>query len=202
MSISEERNLIPFPINSDFEDTEPTTDHHLGPAFAAFDEKIDLAWERFRGNPIFDKTFYLASELADFSVLWHIMGLSRGLSGGKTQNEAVRLSAALIAESGIVNGILKSLFRRERPEHEEERPHELRQPVTSSFPSGHASAAVLAATLLSERSKFKPLWYGLAGIVATSRIHVRIHHASDVIAGAIVGFGLSRVVKKFFPLTK
>ena len=202
MSIPEERNLIPFPINSDFEDTEPTTDHPLGPAFAAFDEKVDLAWERFRGNPILDKTFYLASELADFSVLWHIMGLSKGLSGGKTQNEAVRLSAALIAESGIVNGILKSLFRRERPEHEEERPHELRQPVTSSFPSGHASAAVLAATLLSERSKFKPLWYGLAGIVATSRIHVRIHHASDVIAGAIVGFGLSRVVKKFFPLTK
>ena len=202
MSISEERNLIPFPINSDFEDTEPATDHPLGPAFAAFDEKIDLAWERFRGNPILDKTFYLASELADFSVLWHIMGLSRGLSGGKTQIEAVRLSAALIAESGIVNGILKSLFRRERPEHEEERPHGLRQPVTSSFPSGHASAAVLAATLLSERSKFKPLCYGLAGIVATSRIHVRIHHASDVIAGAIVGLGLSRVVKKFFPLTK
>ena len=202
MSITEERNLIPFPINSDFEDNETTIDHPLGPAFAAFDEKVDLAWERFRGNPILDKTFYLASELADFSVLWHIMGLSKGLSGGKTQNEAVRLSAALIAESGIVNGILKSLFRRERPEHEEERPHELRQPVTSSFPSGHASAAVLAATLLSERSKFKPLWYGLAGIVATSRIHVRIHHASDVIAGAIVGFGLSRVVKKFFPLTK
>ena len=202
MSIPEERNLIPFPISSDFEDNETTIDHPLGPAFAAFDEKVDLAWERFRGNPILDKTFYLASELADFSVLWHIMGLSKGLSGGKTQNEAVRLSAALIAESGIVNGILKSLFRRERPEHEEERPHELRQPVTSSFPSGHASAAVLAATLLTERSKFKPLWYGLAGIVATSRIHVRIHHASDVIAGAIVGFGLSRVVKKFFPLTK
>ena len=91
MSISEERNLIPFPINSDFEDTEPTTDHPLGPAFAAFDEKIDLAWERFRGNPILDKTFYLASELADFSVLWHIMGLSRGLSGGKTQIEACLL---------------------------------------------------------------------------------------------------------------
>ena len=128
MSIPEERNLIPFPINSDFEDNEPTIDHPLGPAFAAFDEKVDLAWERFRGSPILAKTFYLASELADFSVL--------------------------------------------------------------------------AATLLSERSKFKPLWYGLAGIVATSRIHVRIHHASDVIAGAIVGFGLSRVVKKFFPLTK
>lgn len=200
MSIPEERNLIPFPIKSGFEETKETPDHPLGPAFAALDEKVDLAWDRFRGNPILDKTFYLASELADFSVLWHIMGLSKGLTGGSAQREAVRLSAALIAESGIVNGILKSLFHRERPNHNEERPHELRQPVTSSFPSGHASAAFLAATLLSDRSRFKPLWYGLAGIVATSRIHVRIHHASDVIAGALVGLGLSRIVKKFFPL--
>ena len=128
------------------------------------------------------------------------MGLSKGLTGGSAEREAIRLSAALIAESGIVNGILKSLFKRERPNHVEERPHGLRQPLTSSFPSGHASAAFLAATLLSERSKFKPLWYGLAGIVATSRIHVRIHHASDVIAGALVGLGLSRIVKKFFSL--
>jgi len=200
MSIPEERNLIPFPIKSGFEETKKTPDHPLGPAFAALDEKVDLAWDRFRGNPVLDKTFYLASELADFSVLWHIMGLSKGLTGASAQREAVRLSAALIAESGIVNGILKSLFHRERPDHNEERPHELRQPVTSSFPSGHASAAFLAATLLSDRSRFKPLWYGLAGIVATSRIHVRIHHASDVIAGTLVGLGLSRIVKKFFPL--
>ncbi|MCH1514604.1 MAG: phosphatase PAP2 family protein [Acidimicrobiales bacterium] len=200
MSIVEGGDLIPFPTRSEFEDTNETTVHPLGPAVAAFDKKIDLAWERFRGQPVLDKTFYLASELADFSVLWHIMGLSKGLTGGSAEREAIRLSAALIAESGIVNGILKSLFKRERPNHVEERPHGLRQPLTSSFPSGHASAAFLAATLLSERSKFKPLWYGLAGIVATSRIHVRIHHASDVIAGTLVGLGLSRIVKKFFSL--
>ena len=170
MSIAKEGNLIPFPNRSEFEDTKEAPTHPLGPAFAAFDHKFDLVWERFRGQPVLDKTFYLASELADFSVLWHIMGLSKGLASGSAQREAVRLSAALIAESGIVNGILKSLFRRERPDHIEERPHVLRQPLTSSFPSGHASAAFLAATLLSERSKFKPLWYGLAGIVATSRI--------------------------------
>jgi undecaprenyl-diphosphatase len=200
MSIVEGGDLIPFPARSEFEDTNETNVHPLSPTVAAFDKKIDLAWERFRGQPVLDKTFYLASELADFSVLWHIMGLSKGLTGGSAEREAIRLSAALIAESGIVNGILKSLFKRERPNHVEERPHGLRQPLTSSFPSGHASAAFLAATLLSERSKFKPLWYGLAGIVATSRIHVRIHHASDVIAGALVGLGLSRIVKKFFSL--
>ena len=70
MSIAKEGNLIPFPDRSEFEETEETSAHPLGPAFAAFDQKFDLVWERFRGQPVLDKTFYLASELADFSVFF------------------------------------------------------------------------------------------------------------------------------------
>ena len=95
---------------------------------------------------------------------------------------------------------MKSVFKRERPIQDGERPYHLRLPLTSSFPSGHASAAFLAAALLSERSKVKPLWYGLAAVVATSRIHVRIHHASDVLVGAGVGLALGRLTRKVFPL--
>jgi undecaprenyl-diphosphatase len=58
----------------------------------------------------------------------------------------------------------------------------------------------MAATLLSERSRVKPLWYGLAGVVAASRIHVRIHHASDVVVGAGVGLLIGRVVRRIFSL--
>ena len=114
--------------------------------------------------------------------------------------EAIRLSAALGAESAFVNGAVKSLFRRERPAHEVERPHNLRQPLTSSFPSGHASAAFLAATLLSERSRIKPFWYAAAGVVAVSRVHVRIHHASDVVVGAGIGLAFGRLIRKVLPL--
>ena len=103
MSIAKEGNLIPFPNRSEFEDTKEAPTHPLGPAFAAFDHKFDLVWERFRGQPVLDKTFYLASELADFSVLWHIMGLSKGLASGSAQREAVRLSAALIAELSLIH---------------------------------------------------------------------------------------------------
>jgi undecaprenyl-diphosphatase len=91
------------------------------------------------------------------------------------------------------------MFHRERPVHEEERPHDLRQPLTSSFPSGHASAAFMAATLLSERSKTKPLWFGAAAVVAVSRLHVRIHHASDVLVGAGIGLTLGKVIKTLMP---
>jgi undecaprenyl-diphosphatase len=99
-----------------------------------------------------------------------------------------------------VNGAVKSAFRRERPVHDEERPHNLRQPLTSSFPSGHASAAFLAATLLAERSRIRPLWYAAAGVVAASRVHVRIHHASDVVVGAGIGLALGRLIRKVLPL--
>jgi len=77
----------------------------------------------------------------------------------------------------------------------------VRTPSTSSFPSGHASAAAFAATVLTtlDGKKSAPLWFGLAGIVGTSRAFVRIHHASDVIGGAVVGVGLGLLVR---PLVK
>lgn len=174
--------------------------HPLGPVGAAFDKVVDKAWEPLRGNPNLDRLFYTASELADFSLLWHLTGTARGVMRRNGHREAIRLSAALGAESAFVNGAVKSLFRRERPAHEVERPHNLRQPLTSSFPSGHASAAFLAATLLSERSRIKPFWYAAAGVVAVSRVHVRIHHASDVVVGAGIGLAFGRLIRKVLPL--
>jgi undecaprenyl-diphosphatase len=184
---------------------DPITDdapvaHPLGPIGRALDDAVDKVWEPLRGRPLVDRIFYTASELGDFSLIWHIAGTARGLTTRRGHREAARLALALGMESALVNGAVKSLFRRDRPLHEEERPHNLRQPLTSSFPSGHASAAFMAATLLSERSRVKPLWYGLAGVVAASRIHVRIHHASDVVVGAGAGLLIGRVVRKVFSL--
>ena len=73
--------------------------------------------------------------------------------------------------------------------------HKIRKPQTSSFPSGHASSAVLAASILSEGSKLSAVYKVLAALVATSRIHVRAHHASDVIAGATVGLIFTKLIK-------
>ena len=180
--------------------TDDETPHPLGPIGASLDEVVDRAWDRLRGNPALDRLFYTASELGDFSLIWHLLGTARGVTLRGGTREAARLALALGAESALVNGMVKSAFKRERPIQSEERPHNLRQPLTSSFPSGHASAAFLAATLLSERSKVKPLWFGLATIVATSRIHVRIHHASDVVLGAGIGLTLGRLIRRVVPL--
>jgi undecaprenyl-diphosphatase len=90
---------------------------------------------------------------------------------------------------------VKRLFRRSRPTKRGDPRFQVRTPRTSSFPSGHASAAFFSATVLTAwaASAWAPLWFVIAVIVATSRPFVRIHHASDVIAGAAVGAALGGV---------
>ena len=163
-------------------------------AIDRIDDRIDELWEALRGNPVLDRLFYTASEAADFSVLWHTLGVIQAILDDDPKT-AIAISAALGVEAGLINGPVKSMFKRSRPVQEHERPHKLRQPKTSSFPSGHASAAMVAAVMLSRHGK-APLWYALGAIVATSRIHVRIHHASDIAGGIVAGVAMGRVARR------
>jgi membrane-associated phospholipid phosphatase len=163
-------------------------------AIDRLDLTVDEWWDRLRGHAVLDRVYYTASEAADFSLLWHALGVVQAIVEDEPR-VAVGLSTALAVESAIVNGPLKSAFRRSRPVNDAPRPRRLRQPRTSSFPSGHASAAMVAAAVLS-RHGGGPIWYGAAAIVATSRIHVRIHHASDVVGGLVVGAALGAVARR------
>jgi membrane-associated phospholipid phosphatase len=136
-----------------------------------------------------------ASHLGDWSLIWHIVGGLRATRSHRHAAEALQLSAMLGLESLIVNQGIKRLFRRQRPTESGDDRFQVRTPSTSSFPSGHASAGFFAATVLTSMSgkKAAPLWFGLAGIVATSRPYVRIHHASDIVGGAVTGLALGRI---------
>lgn len=163
-------------------------------AVAQLDDAVEARIERLRGNRLLDRVMYAASAAGEGSAVWHGLGVLLVLVGAKEPHEAVRLSVLLIGESVLVNLGIKQLFRRKRPEWTGEagRPHRLRRPRSSSFPSGHASAAFTAAGVLSAGGDPRwPLYYLLAVVVASSRCYVRIHHASDVLAGACVGVVLA-----------
>lgn len=166
----------------------------LPAAVDRLDDAIDEWWDRLRGRPIVDRIYYTASEAADFSLLWHTLGVIHAIVEDDPK-VAVGVSAALGVESALVNGPIKSFFKRSRPVQDVPRPHHLRQPKTSSFPSGHASAAMVAAALLS-RHAGGGAWYAAAAVVATSRIHVRIHHASDVAGGLVIGAALGVLARR------
>lgn len=172
-------------------------------AIVAFDEAVDARVDGLRGRPALDKLMYGASELGDWSLIWHLVAAGQGLLPGRDPVSALRVSLILGAESLLVNGPVKGLFRRHRPVWEEERPrpHRVRSPRSSSFPSGHASSAFTAAGVLSAGGDpLWPLYYGLAAVVASSRVYVKVHHASDVLAGAALGVGLAVLANRLWPL--
>ncbi len=47
-----------------------------------------------------------------------------------------------------------------------------------------------------------PAWYAAATVVAASRIHVRIHHTTDVIVGAAIGVAIGHLAHRLVPLPK
>ncbi|MGI9023427.1 MAG: phosphatase PAP2 family protein [Acidimicrobiales bacterium] len=166
-----------------------------------FDGRVETAFDRVRGVAAVDRTFYAASELGDFSLVWVILGCLRGLRSERDFRAAARLGVGLAAESFVVNAVIKSMFRRTRPPWDVHRPHGLRRPLTSSFPSGHATSSVAAAVLLSEDDPLWPLYWAVAATVASSRVYVKIHHASDVVAGLGVGLAIGLTVRRLMPLS-
>ena len=173
--------------------------HPIQRAIVRFDAEVDRALDHLRGKPLPDRIFYTASELGDFSLIWHMLATTQGLRRDGDLAGTLRVAAAMSLESGLVNGPIKSVFRRARPVSDVPRPHRLRKPRTTSFPSGHASAATVFAVVAGEDDVLRPLYMVLAGTVAVSRIYVRIHHASDVVGGAVAGIALGSAFRRWWP---
>lgn len=165
-----------------------------------FDNTVDGWFAPLRGNPVADRVFYTASKAAEFSLCWHALSIAGAVFVPSLRPHAVRMTVALGVESVLVNGLIKPIFDRQRPDLIEGAPH-LRRPKTASFPSGHASSGSMAAVLLSDAAPaLTPVWVASAVVVGASRVHARMHHGSDVAAGFVVGTALGRLVKRFAPL--
>lgn len=98
-----------------------------------------------------------------------------------------------LAGNGVLNPTLKAVFERVRPQHDDG----LVVADGFSFPSGHSSGAVVAfgmAAYLALRT-LPPRWHlaavltavAIAFTIGCSRMFLRVHFASDVMAGFASG---------------
>jgi membrane-associated phospholipid phosphatase len=160
-----------------------------------FDLEADRALERLRGRRPVDLLFSGASAAADFSIIWEAIGLGYGLVIRRDVGQTLLFCGLIGAESLVVNQGIKQLFRRRRPTERGDARFRVRKPRSSSFPSGHASSAFFAGTLLTAWVGLwsLPVWLVASVVVGISRAYVRIHHASDVIAGALTGLSLAGI---------
>src|SRR5262249_36597184 len=153
----------------------------------AFDDAVDRCVARYRRREL-DPLFYGLSSAADHALLWIAIGALRAARRAEPA-VGVRVAGPPGAAAALANGRSKRAFRPIRPPRPPPGPlpYGLRRPRTSAFPSGHATSAFMAATLLSEGTDAAPAYFTLAGLVAASRVYVRMHHASDTVAGALIG---------------
>jgi undecaprenyl-diphosphatase len=100
---------------------------------------------------------------------------------------------ALLANalSHVVVQVLKRAVARPRPCDANDVPLALIDlPDPFSFPSGHSAAAfAVALPVAFVHPLLAPPMLALATLVAVSRVTLRVHHISDVLAGIALGAG-------------
>jgi membrane-associated phospholipid phosphatase len=120
--------------------------------------------------------------------------------GAVMKNGKLKKIGLLAVASGlatqIVTEVFKNNFGRTRP-NASDSPYDFFT-GNKSFFSGHSSAAFSMATVIAEVYKDKPLVpylaYGAAAVTAYARMHDNRHWASDVLAGAIAGHLITKIL--------
>ena len=168
----------------------------LRDAVRIVDDRVDAWFEPLRGNAAADTVARVVSGLGDRGLIWAVSSAWRARRPGARRTRAVKALAVAGVTSSVVNAGLKGVIGRPRPEPDDLRLGSnvvpLRAPTSTSFPSGHTLAAFCAATVIAEPGDpvGNALLFACAGLIGASRIHLRAHHASDVLGGVVIGTAL------------
>ena len=137
------------------------------------------------------------SRSANHGVLWFAAAAAMAASRTpRARRAAARGIASLGLASLTINTLGKRSVRRPRPVLD---PVPLvrqlkRQPITTSFPSGHAaSAAAFSGVIGRTVPPLRVPVDALAGSVAFSRVYTGVHYPGDVLAGWLLGRGVARI---------
>jgi len=155
-------------------------------------------------TPELDRVIPAISRAANNSRLWLGLALPLATFGGRRgKRAAVRGVISIGATSLLVNQGVKRLVRRPRPSIR--RVPAVRrlpvQPLTTSFPSGHAaSAGAFSVGMAAELPRAAPIVASLAAAVAYSRVYVGVHYPADVAVGAGIGVGMAFATRRIWPV--
>jgi undecaprenyl-diphosphatase len=138
-----------------------------------------------------------AAKVLDFVgsawVTWPLMALVAGWLAWRRRWEAFSFWIAAMVASQLLIGPVKALYMRARP------PMSLVETTGWSFPSGHsvagATIAIAAVIVLvaagPRRRNLEMLAAAFAVVMAFSRVYLRAHWVSDVVAGAALGAAIA-----------
>jgi len=146
-------------------------------------------------SPVLDQIIPWVTHLGSMVAVFLFIGLAWVL----TRSRKVLYQLLLLyGVQAVISYGLKFLLQRPRPISVapflwklSAGPGEILDP---SFPSAHTLGAFMMATLLSHRfPRYWPPFFLVAVFIAWTRIYLGLHYPTDVIAGALLGYGVTRI---------
>jgi membrane-associated phospholipid phosphatase len=163
------------------------------------DQVIARAIARHARPPL-EKSAEVLTLAADEHVVLAVVGglVITSLFGSARQRRAGAYLAANAAISALLPHLLKRLVNQRRPDRDLRRvgrgiPRSGRP--YDAFPSGHAvHVGAIAAALTRLDRRFGPTAWSIGGVIASTRVLLLAHWASDVLAGLALGVLIERGV--------
>ena len=124
-------------------------------------------------------------------LLWHALAAGGALLH-RSERAAYKRAMGIVLATLAANTAVKQIVRRARPALED---LPALTPVISgrSYPSAHSSTSFAGARALSGPMPAGAV-YGLAVAMALSRPYLGVHYPSDILAGALLGDALARLL--------
>ena len=151
-------------------------------------------------RPSLNLVMKTASRSANVGIIWWLITLPF-LIRPEWRATGFNFVVALAFAHVMGEGLIKHVVKRIRPCHSLDDDEQIiNRPRFYSFPSGHtpASFAMVGVAILRCRPiTFVPMIL-LAGLISFSRIYLRVHYLTDVIAGVILGTTCGMLSVLFF----
>lgn len=171
---------------------------------------LDVAvFRALNGAPLFaalDRATIVASEACMAICLVPLLAVQTW-DAGRTWRHALAIGALALAIVGVTDwsaNQAKQLARRMRPCEALDDVRALAPCSGSgSLPSSHAANMFALAAFTVACTRRRPaLWFGVAAVVAYSRVRMGMHYPLDVLAGAlwgiVLGWGTGTVIGRLF----
>ena len=162
---------------------------------AALDLRL-LRLLRTRGHtPPVEISLIRLARAGENGLLWYAIALAGAALAGRRSEGFFRAMETVLAAL-LLNTVVKQTVRRARPVLEEELP--ALTPVLSgrSYPSAHSSTSFAGARALSAAGLPAPPLYAVAVTMALSRPYLGVHYPSDILAGALLGDAVARLMTR------
>jgi undecaprenyl-diphosphatase len=147
-------------------------------------------------NPFFNILMPLITNIGLYLFWFGICAVLALFGGEKGRNVALTLLIAILI-GHFLSDALKYIFYRPRPFMVLTGVHQLATLNSPSFPSSHATEVFIGCVIIGRKYGYLWLFILLAVLVSVSRVYIGVHYPGDVIAGALLGVGISILVLHF-----